>query len=114
MRTMTTEKGQSHPSRHRKTRRVHVEFIDPVTESVCIAGAFNDWRPEVTPMIHLGAGRWVKDLTLPPDDYEYCLVVDGQWKPDPQATETVPNPFGGVNSVRKVGKPFTRVENRRK
>ena len=54
-------------------------------------------------MIALGQGRWAKDLALPPGDYEYCLVVDGQWKPDPQATETIPNPFGGVNSVRKVG-----------
>ena len=34
--------------------------------------------------------------------YEYCLVVDGQWRPDPLAKETVPNPFGGRNSVLKV------------
>ena len=34
--------------------------------------------------------------------YEYCLVVDGRWMPDPQARETVPNPFGGRNSVLKV------------
>ena len=56
-----------------------------------------------TPMIALGEGRLAKDLALPPGDYEYCLVVDGQWTPDPKATETVPNPFGGVNSVRRVG-----------
>ena len=84
-------------------QRVHFEFNYPAAESVFIAGTFNDWKPNATPMIALGQGRWAKDLALPPGDYEYCLVVDGQWKPDPQATETVPNPFGGVNSVRKVG-----------
>jgi hypothetical protein len=29
-------------------------------------------------------------------------VVDGQWMPDPLAKETVPNPFGGRNSILKV------------
>jgi len=28
--------------------------------------------------------------------------VDGQWMPDPLARETVPNPFGGRNSILKV------------
>ena len=86
-----------------KSKRIHFEFASPTAESVAIAGSFNDWQPNATPMIALGQGRWVKDLALPPGDYEYCLVVDGQWNPDPQATETRPNPFGGVNSVRQVG-----------
>jgi 1,4-alpha-glucan branching enzyme len=86
-----------------QSQRVHFEFNYPAAESVFIAGTFNDWRPEATPMIALDQGRWAKDLALPPGDYEYCLVVDGQWKPDPQATETVPNPFGGMNSIRRVG-----------
>ncbi|MBI4325579.1 MAG: isoamylase early set domain-containing protein [Chloroflexi bacterium] len=86
-----------------ESKRIHCEFASPTAESVAIAGSFNDWQPNVTPMIALGQGRWAKDLALPPGDYEYCLVVDGQWMPDLQAAETVPNPFGGVNSVRKVG-----------
>lgn len=84
-------------------QRVHFEFTSPTAESVCIASTFNDWQPNATPMIVLNQGRWAKDLTLPPGAYEYCLVVDGQWKPDPQAAETVPNPFGGMNSIRRVG-----------
>jgi 1,4-alpha-glucan branching enzyme len=84
-------------------KRIHFEFTSPTAESVAIAGTFNEWKPTATPMIALGEGRWAKDLDLPPGDYEYCLVVDGQWIPDPQAAETVPNPFGGVNSLRKVG-----------
>jgi len=84
-------------------KRIHFEFTSPTAESVAIAGTFNKWKPNASPMIDLGEGRWAKDLALPPGDYEYCLVVDGEWTPDPQVAETVPNPFGGVNSVRKVG-----------
>ena len=47
---------------------------------------------------------------LPPGTYEYCLVVDGNYIPDPQAQEAVPNPFGGWNSVLKVpGSQETRM-----
>jgi 1,4-alpha-glucan branching enzyme len=85
-----------------EVKRIHFEFTSSAAESVAIAGSFNEWQPNATLMIALGQGRWAKDLVLPPGDYEYCLVVDGQWTPDPLASETVPNPFGGVNSVRKV------------
>lgn len=80
----------------------HVEFTHPTATSVCIAGTFNDWQPTATPLISLGEGRWAKELVLPPGVYEYCLVVDGAWMPDPAAAETVPNPFGGLNSILRV------------
>ncbi len=64
-----------------------------------MAGTFNDWRPEATPMVPIGDGRWMKDLTLPPGVYEYRIVADGEWMLDPLAAETVPNPYGGFNSV---------------
>lgn len=85
-----------------ESKRIHFEFASSTAKSVAIAGTFNEWHPNATPMIALDQGRWAKDLALPPGNYEYCLVVDGQWTPDPLATETAPNPFGGVNSVRKV------------
>lgn len=53
-------------------------------------------------MISLGEGRWFKELVLAPGFYEYRLVVDGEWIPDPSADETTSNPFGGINSVLKV------------
>ena len=81
---------------------VHLEYTDPTAAAVCVAGTFNDWRPEATPMVALGAGRWMKELTLPPGVYEYRMVADGEWLPDPPARETNPNPFGGLNSVLKV------------
>lgn len=85
-----------------ESRRIHFEFASPTAESVAIAGSFNNWQPNATPMIPLGQGRWAKDLALPPGDHEYRLVVDGEWIPDSSASETAPNPFGGLNSVVKV------------
>jgi 1,4-alpha-glucan branching enzyme len=81
---------------------VHVKFNHPVAGTVAIAGTFNDWRPETTPMVCIGDGGWVKELVLPPGTYEYLFVADGQWLCDPLAQETVPNPFGGRNSVLTV------------
>lgn len=79
---------------------VRFEFSDPTASIVCIAGTFNDWQPK--PMHAAGNGWWLKESTLPPGIYEYCLVVDGQWMPDPGAIDSVPNPFGGRNSLLKV------------
>lgn len=79
-----------------------LELGESTNQSVCIAGTFNDWRPEVTPMIRMSDGWWVKELSLPPGSYEYRLTVDGQWLPDLLAEGYVFNPFGGINSVLKV------------
>ena len=69
---------------------------------VYLVGIFNDWSPTALPMIDRGNGRWEKEILLDPGVYEYLLVVDGCWIPDPNPTETVPNPYGGVNAVVRV------------
>jgi 1,4-alpha-glucan branching enzyme len=81
---------------------VHFEFTDPIAVTVCLAGTFNHWQPDSKTLHSSGVGHWWKETTLAPGDYEYCFVVDGQWMPDPQARESVPNPFGGRNSVLRV------------
>lgn len=85
-----------------RTNRVSLELVRPGAKHVCVAGSFNEWQPEKTPLIPLGNGRWVGDLTVNPGRYEYLFVVDGQWLPDPNAKESVANPFGGRNSVLRV------------
>jgi 1,4-alpha-glucan branching enzyme len=88
---------------------VRFEFTHPTATSVYIAGSFNHWQPESKTLHSAGGGRWFKETALVPGTYEYCLVVDGQWMPDPRAGETVPNPFGGRNSVLRVASsPETR------
>ncbi len=81
---------------------VHFEFAHPTARSVCIAGTFNGWHPTTKSMHDMGNGHWLKEAFLAPGDYEYCLIVDGQWRPDPGAPKTVPNPYGGVNSLLQV------------
>ena len=81
---------------------VRFEFTHPTATMVSVAGTFNDWHPTTRSMHPSGNGHWLKETTLAPGTYEYCLVVDGHWIPDPLAMETVPNPFGGRNSLLKV------------
>ena len=80
-------------------RSLRVEFSHPTATAVAIAGNFNDWRPDSAPMVALGNGLWLKELALPPGTYEYLIVADGKWVPDPSAEGTTLNPFGGVNSL---------------
>jgi 1,4-alpha-glucan branching enzyme len=87
-----------------QSQAIRIEFTHAVAATVSIAGTFNDWRPDATPMVRVDQGRWIKDIALPPGTYEYRLVVDGVWIPDPAASETVPNPFGEQNSVLKVNR----------
>lgn len=69
-------------------------------------GRSTRWQPEAKTLHPTGCGHWFKETVLAPGTYEYCLVVDGQWMPDPLAGETVPNPFGGRNSILKVTSAF--------
>jgi len=81
---------------------VRFEFTDPAAHSVCVAGSFNRWCPVSKSLHTSGAGNWWKDTALAPGTYEYCFIVNGQWMPDPLAQESVPNPYGGRNSILKV------------
>jgi 1,4-alpha-glucan branching enzyme len=85
-----------------KPPRVVLELVHPSARQVFVAGSFNNWQPEQTPLVAAGNGRWTGDLKVAPGRYEYLFVVDGQWLPDPAAKQTVENPFGGRNSVLTV------------
>jgi chromosome partitioning protein len=75
----------------------------PRAESVFIAGDFNNWQPEKTPMEKVGdSGVWQTKLELPRGKHRYRLVVDGKWQQDPYNGKTEPNAFGDLNSVVEV------------
>lgn len=82
--------------------RISLELVKSEAKEVYVAGSFNGWVPQKSPLSPTGNGRWVGDLAVGPGRYEYLFVVDGQWLPDPNARETVDNPFGGKNSVLVV------------
>ena len=85
-----------------KLTPVRFEFTHPTAKTVCLAGSFNHWQPEAKTLHSSGAGNWWKETALAPGTYEYCLVVDGKWMPDPLAKQSVANPFGGRNSILHV------------
>jgi 1,4-alpha-glucan branching enzyme len=65
-----------------------------------VAGEFNNWEPVALTKGEDGVYR----ITIPilPGTYEYKFVVDGTWIEDPENPETVPDPYGGKNSVLTV------------
>src|SRR5262249_48055178 len=68
---------------------------------VSVAGEWNAFSPTANPMTDpLGTGTFRATLQLPPGDYAYKLVADGQYALDPQ------NPLskwvGGVENSRLV------------
>ena len=78
-----------------------VEFIirQPQARSVAVAGTFNDWDGNRTPLRLHAEGTWKTTVWLPGGRYEYKYVIDGQWISDPGARESVQNAFGTTNSV---------------
>jgi chromosome partitioning protein len=75
----------------------------PRASQVQIAGDFNNWQPEESPMEKISdSGIWQTKMNLTAGRYRYRLVVDGQWQQDPYNEMTEQNPFGGLNSVVEV------------
>lgn len=78
--------------------------------AVFIAGTFNDWNPEATPMKRAPSGRWRVALQLPPGRHEFKFIVDGEWccapacHGDEPCPQCVPNEHGTMNRVLEVAK----------
>jgi 1,4-alpha-glucan branching enzyme len=70
---------------------------------VSITGDFTGWSKEGLPLRKAPSGEWRTVLELRPGEYQYRLVIDGEWSDDPQATRRVSNPFGGENCILQVG-----------
>jgi len=94
--------AQAQAQKPKGQNRISLEITRPGAHQVCVAGTFNEWKPEKTPLVQMGHGRWVGNLNVKPGRYEYLFVVDGQWVQDPNARESVQNPYGGQNSVLVV------------
>ena len=67
-------------------------------EPVFIAGSFNDWDPEITPMQACGGNEYRAELQLPAGYYEYKFVFGNEWALDDSNPNFAPNDFGTLNS----------------
>ena len=84
---------------------VYVRFVlyAPTARRVAVAGTFNQWDQNASPLARVGAGGvWTITLALPQGHHQYAFVVDGaRWVPDP-AAPGVDDGFGRRNSMVAV------------
>lgn len=81
----------------------------PEAKAVFVAGTFNDWKPDATPLQHQSEGNWAVKTPLAPGRYEFKFIVDGQWCCEPGCegeyhgcSKCVPNECGTMNRVLEV------------
>ena len=82
-----------------------VLFAQPIStgRTLGIAGEFNGWNPTRLPLqANPEAGVHQAVVHVPPGTYEYRVVVDGRWQPDPYNPQRRRNAFGDENSVLTV------------
>ncbi len=83
-----------------------VLFVQPasVGHKVEVAGDFNNWTPQASPM-KLNRDLGVFEICIPmaSGPHQYRLVIDGTWTADTYNPDSETNPYGEPNSVVRVG-----------
>jgi 1,4-alpha-glucan branching enzyme len=86
-----------------KGKTVEKEFsiYSPASDSVAIAGDFNNWKPLA---LKKGkSGNWTGKVKLNPGEYQYKIVYDGKyWEIDQANPERVCDGQGSQNSKLRV------------
>jgi pimeloyl-ACP methyl ester carboxylesterase len=99
------QSARSQPNPRPTTSPASVTFRlkdHPNAKSVALAGTFNNWNTQSTPMSRKGAD-WSVTIKLPPGTYQYKFVVDkNRWTVDPENSETKADGQGHMNSVLDV------------
>jgi len=72
----------------------------PRAKQVCIAGTFNNWKPNDI-FMQKTANGWAFSYTLAAGNYQYKFIVDGRWITDP-ANQNKANSDGETNSFISV------------
>ena len=95
----------------KKTNSQSAEFScnAPEAQTVFLAGTFNEWSSEVTPLNRHTDGHWQTTLRLPLGHHEFKFIVDGQWCCEAGCEheysgcpKCVPNAFGTMNRVLEM------------
>ena len=71
-------------------------------KEVVLTGDFTQWAKDKIRLTPAAGGEWITLLELAPGEYQYRLLVDGEWRDHPEATRRVPNSFGTQNCVLVV------------
>ncbi len=68
-------------------------------KEVVLTGDFTQWAKDKIRLTPAAAGEWITVLELAPGEYQYRLIVDGEWRDHAEAPRRVRNPFGTENCV---------------
>ncbi len=81
-------------------------------QSVSIAGSFNEWNKDASPMKETAGGMWEAEIEVPAGSHQYKFVINNSvWVSDPSNPETMDDGQGGKNSVIHAGgKLYARLE----
>ncbi|MGI8905498.1 MAG: alpha-amylase family glycosyl hydrolase [Candidatus Sumerlaeaceae bacterium] len=75
----------------------------PGAKSVHVAGEFNGWSTDATPMTRGGADVFATTVSLTKGEHPYKFVLNGsEWKEDPENPKKTEDGQGGNNSVVNV------------
>lgn len=91
-----------------KPKSTEFSCHSPDAGAVFLAGTFNDWRTDATPMTKDDHGTWKANLKLPVGRHEFKFVVDGQWCCEPncnasgECPKCVSDEFGTMNRFVEV------------
>lgn len=91
---------------HDTLRLVRLMFDAPDARRVAVAGDFNRWDVDATPLARDSRShRWSVTLAVRSGDHRYAFVVDGtRWVPDPRAGRSVRGDDGRIYSLLSVSR----------
>ncbi len=82
--------------------KAEFRFYRPDAAQVFLVGDFVGWQTGRCPMKLTGKGEWVVQVVLPPGEYKFRYLADGQWFTDYAAFGVEYGPLGFDSLVRIV------------
>lgn len=73
---------------------VNFVCVAPAAQQVNLAGDFNHWNPEASPMQRQPDGAWLLQVPLHHGHHQYLFIVDGKPVLDPRAQGVARNRRG--------------------
>ena len=86
----------------KRNKRQNFNYCAHGATSVLLAGNFTHWQERPISMRKSGGDVWTAAVDLPPGEYHYRFIVDGEWRDDPECTVRVANPYGSQDMVAQV------------
>jgi 1,4-alpha-glucan branching enzyme len=80
-------------------QKVMFSLFAPEAKTVQLAGDFTSWEQSPIQLKKFKGGLWKASVSLPEGRHAYRLLVDGQWRDDPECRFRQPNQFGSENCI---------------